>query len=378
MRKPSRLLAISVLAFVVLGMPKSAFGVAWPSVAGTFRRPLAELGVAITVYVAGYFLATLTSGDLGRYLRPGRLLSLAGWLATAMLAGYAVAPSWPFLLVCAVGLGFAGGWIDAGINAHVAQRHGARAMGFLHAGFGAGATLGPALMTALVGAGTSWRLGFAGLAAAQGILAAAFVRTRHRWGLPEPAGRRPARPRLERRMPLVLALTVFALYSGVEVGAGQWAFTLLSEGRGLDTGVAGLAVAAFWAALTAARLGLGLMGDRISPVPIVTASAVAALAGAATLWWNPVDWVGLTGLIVMGFALGPIFPLQTTLTPQRSGVAYTPVAVGYQLAAATAGAAVLPGGLGLLVAWQGLEVVAAVLTIASGLLVVSIETLRRV
>ncbi len=173
------------------------------------------------------------------------------------------------------------------------------------------------------------------------------------------------------------ALAVFALYSGVEVGTGQWAYSLLTEGRGMSTAAAGLAVTAFWGALTVARLGLGLVGHRVPVHRLLGISSTLVLVGVGALWLNPVTWAGPVGLVIAGFALGPIFPLQTTLTPRRVGVAYTPTAVGYQLAAATAGAAVIPGGMGLLVSSLGLEVVGAVLVVTTVLLVGSIEALRR-
>lgn len=171
---------------------------------------------------------------------------------------------------------------------------------------------------------------------------------------------------------------MFALYSGVEVGTGQWAYTLLTEGRGVSTAAAGGAVTAFWAGLTISRLGLGAIGHRVSIHRLLGSSSVLVLVGAGALWLNPVEWAGLVGLVVMGLALGPIFPLQTTLTPSRVGVAYTPTAVGYQLAAATVGAAVVPGGLGILVSRFGLEVVGVVLVVTAVLLVGAIEALRRI
>jgi fucose permease len=161
------------------------------------------------------------------------------------------------------------------------------------------------------------------------------------------------------------------------VGTGQWAYSVLTEGRGVSTAAAGGAVTAFWAALTVSRLGLGVIGHRVSIDRLLGSSSLLVLIGVVVFWLNPAEWAGPAALVVMGFALGPIFPLQTTLTPQRVGVAYTPTAVGYQLAAATVGAAVIPGGLGILVSQLGLEVVGSVLVVTAVLLVGSIEMLRR-
>ena len=358
-------------------MPKSAFGVAWPSVASDFGRPVADLGSVIAVYVVGYFIAAAATGWLTRRFSVGALLMFASTLATVSLIGYAVAPAWVWLLVAVIGLGLAGGVIDAGVNAVVAVHHGARAMGMLHAGFGIGATLGPLMMTTLIETDLSWRLAFVVLAGAQGVLALLYVRTRVDWnvGVDQTEGSSTVRP--DRHGLLWGALTMFALYAGVEVGTGQWAYTLLTEGRGMSTVAAGGAVTAFWAALTASRLGLGLFGHRVSIHRLLWSSSVLVLIGAGMLWLDPTEWAGPAALVVMGLALGPVFPLQTTLTPSRVGAAFTPTAVGYQLAAATVGAAAIPGGLGLLVAQRGLEVIGFVLMAATVLLVGSIEVLRR-
>jgi fucose permease len=377
MKKPLGLLALSITTFVFLGMPKSAFGIAWPSVAGDFGRSIGDLGLVITVYVIGYFVSSVATGALSRRFQMGPPLMVAAALATVSLVGYAVATSWVWLLLAAAGLGLAGGIIDAGVNAVVAVRHGARAMGLLHAGFGVGATLGPLMMTALIETDSSWRIGFVLLAVGQGALALLYVRTRSRWDVAVDPVDLLASAGPGRRGVMMGALAVFALYSGVEVGAGQWAYSLLTEGRGLSTAASGLAVSAYWGALTVSRLGLGLVGHRVSVQRLLGASSTLALVGVVAFWLNPVTWAGPAGLVVAGFALGPIFPLQTTLTPSRVGVAYTPTAVGYQLAAATVGAAAIPGGMGLLVSSFGLEVVGSVLVVTTVLMVGSVEVLRR-
>jgi fucose permease len=377
MKKSFGLLALSIAAFVLLGMPKSAFGIAWPSVAGDFGRSIGDLGLVITVYVFGYFLASVATGALTRRFEVGPPLMVSAGLATISLIGYATAPGWIWLLVAAAGLGLAGGVIDAGVNAVVAVHHGARAMGMLHAGFGIGATLGPLMMTTLIETDASWRIGFVVLAVGQGALALLYVRTRTEWNVAVEQVDLSPDVRTDRKGVLWGVLVMFALYAGVEVGTGQWAFSLLTESRGVSTAAAGGAVTAFWAALTVSRLGLGVIGHRVSIHRLLGVSSVLVLAGVGALWLNPVEWAGPAGLMVMGFALGPIFPLQTTLTPSRVGVAYTPTAVGYQLAAATFGAAVIPGGLGILVSRLGLEIVGVVLVVAAILLVGSIEALRR-
>jgi fucose permease len=231
-------------------------------------------------------------------------------------------------------------------------------------------------MTVLVGAAASgWRWGFGVLAAAQAVVAVLCVAGRPGWVSSPPAPRAAGARRLTATS--WWALAVFMLYVGFEVGAGQWAFTLFTEGRGMSDAVAGVAVTAFYAALTAARFLLGGFGHRVSVTGISTASVVLAFVAALVLWWAPVPWLGVLALVVCGFALGPIFPLQMTLTPQRTGAGGTASMVGYQIGAASLGAFVVPGLIGLLVEPWGVSVIAPVLVLVGAALVATDLVLRR-
>jgi len=164
---------------------------------------------------------------------------------------------------------------------------------------------------------------------------------------------------------------------GLEVAAAHWGFTLLTEGHSLSESAAGLAVTGFWISLTGTRVLLGIAGDRTPHALVAGSGAVAALACTTLLWWSPSSWVGPAALIALGGVIGPIFPLQTLLTPLRVGTSATPTMVGYQMAAASLGAILIPGGLGPLVGRFGVEIIAPVLTVAAGGLVVAGEAARR-
>jgi len=360
------MIVLAFLAFIGLGVPKAAFGTAWPSVAGDLERDIAELGVVLVVYIGGYFIAAALNGTMMRRFGLGRSLVISGAAGSAALMGYTVAGRWSVLLGAAVLLGISGGMVDAGINAYVALRHSTRVMGFLHASFGIGATVGPLLITITLGLGLTWRWGYVMMTIAQLALTAGFWATRRRWDAP--GGRRIAAPPVPtggHRRATLLGLAVFFLYAGIEVGAGQWAFSLLVEGRGYGDTFAGLMVSAYWGALAVGRVILGAAGDRFRHASVLRTAMTLAAIGVFAFWWDPVPGVAAAGLIVTGLALAPIFPLLMTGTPGRLGSEVVPSAVGYQLAAATAGAALIPGGLGALVAWFGLEIIGPTLLAAA-------------
>jgi len=366
------IITLAFLSFIGLGVPKAAFGTAWPSVAGDLDRGIAELGIVLIVYIAGYFISSALNGAMIRRIGLGRTLVLSSALASAALAGYAAAGAWTALLAAALVLGISGGMVDAGINAYVALRHTTRVMGFLHASFGIGATLGPLLMTVVLGLDIEWRWGYVIMFVAQLALTAGFWFTRSRWDVAAPHRIAPPIPTGGRRRGTLLSLLLFFLYAGTEIGAGQWAFSLLVEGRGYGDTPAGLLVTAYWGALTVGRLGLGIAGDRFGHPSILRIAVVAAAVGLGAFWWDPVPGVAAAGLVLTGLALAPIFPLLMTGTPARLGSDFAPWAVGYQLAAATAGAAAVPGGLGALVAWTDLEIIGpTLLATAVGMVVVA-------
>jgi len=334
------LLVLAFAAFVALGLPDGALGVAWPSMRDTFDQPVGSLGILIAAITVGYLTSTAANGFLASRLGTGRHLLLATAASTAGLATFVVADQWPVLVAGTALVGAGGGGIDAEVNAHVAVHHGVRAMGFLHACFGIGATIAPAIMTAFLAAGASWRNGYVVLLVVEAALIVAFVVTRQRWGGRLPVEERtvPARPNAI----LIATLALFFVYTGLEISAGQWAFTLLTEERGLGTTVAGLAVSAYWGSLTAGRLLLAFLGNRATPASLLRWSTVGAAVATALLWWSPVPAVGPIALVVLGFCLAAVFPTLVSLTPVRLGERRASAVIGYQLAAGGLGGGAFP------------------------------------
>jgi fucose permease len=204
------------------------------------------------------------------------------------------------------------------------------------------------------------------MAAIQAITLVAVWRRRHRWAGAEPDLSGSDDPRGS-RMALGTHLLLFFLYTGVEVGVGQWAFTLLSEGRGMGTAPAGVWVAVYWGGLTVGRLLFGVAGGRIAPTSALSGSMAVALLGLGVLWLDPFG-LGAFGLPVAGLGLAAVFPMLVSLTPARIGLTRSTRSMGYQLAAANLGAAVLPWTLGLVAEARGLEALGPGLFIVGGML----------
>jgi fucose permease len=261
-----------------------------------------------------------------------------------------------------VALGFAaglrGGAIDGGLNSYAAAHFSPRAMNWLHACFGIGATLGPAIMTAVLAGGLSWRVGFWIVAGLQLALGLCFALTGGLWsdaaprsaGASEPA--RGATLAATLRLPMTwLGIALFVAYTGAEIATGQWVFSLLTEERGVSTALAGTWVSLYWASLTLGRILFGFAVQRISPTALLRWCMAGALLSALLIWLNLAPWPTFAGIALMGLCLAPQFPLLISATPDNLGAAHGANGVGLQVAAASLGGAAIPSLVGVLAAW---------------------------
>jgi fucose permease len=352
---------VALGAFVLLGSFDGALGVAWPAMRSHFSRGVADLGLLLACGSVGYLVASIGYGRVHARVGTGLALTVGGGLLGIGALGFAVAPAFWVVSVSAVMLGLGGGLIDAGMNAHAALAFDIRSINLLHAAYGVGATAGPLVITLSLGAGGSWRAGYAVLALTQIGLLAATLRPRHSWSVSDAGAEEGSAPVVSR---MVLLLAPFLVYTGVEVGAGQWAFTLLTESRGMSVTAAGTWVAAYWGGLTVGRFGLGLAGNRLAPGPTITTSLLVCIVGLCLLWWDPAS-LGVIGLPVAGLGLASVFPMLVSLTPARIGRSRATATVGYQLAAANLGAAALPWLFGVIAERRGLGTLAPSLLITA-------------
>jgi len=379
------LLAIALVAFVSLGLPDGVFGVAWPSIRRTFGLPPDQLGALLASAMMGYLASSFTSGAVVARLGVGRLLLWSSVLMVVNSLAYALAPAWWLMVAAGALAGLGAGAIDAGINAFAAARFSPRLVSWLHASYGVGAMLGPLLMTAVLASGLGWRWGYAMIGLVLAAMAVSFLLTIRLWEMdrPEPGSlgdaREPsaglfdtlARPRVW------LNIALFFVYTGLEVSAGQWSYSLFTEARGVAPGVAGIWIAVYWAALTAGRIVSGAVASRLRGDALLRLGTTGAQVGALLIWWDPGMGVGFLGLAALGFALAPIYPTLIADTPARLGPSHATSAIGFQVAAAYLGTAAIPGLTGVLAGHAGLAVIGPCLFAIAVVLLLLQETSRQ-
>lgn len=391
-RAPAALLALAYLAFISLGLPDAVLGVAWPSLRDSFQLPQALLGAPLALAAMAYFCSGLLAGRLIQGVGIGLLLAASTATVAAGVLGVSVAPAFWIILLVTPFMGFGSGAIDAALNTYAARHFTPKHMSWLHAAYAAGATAGPAIMTAVLSRGGSWRVGYGVVGSLLAALVVAFVSTRKLWEVgavpsaevlvdtpvgagPVPLEDKPISTFSALRSGRVwLQIVIFFFYTGIEVSAGQWSYTLLKEGRGLSSAAAGTWVAVYWGGLLAGRLVLGFVVERVGQARMLRFATVGALVSAGVFAIPGTSW-GAVALPLLSFSLASIFPGLMAETPRRIGEQLAPHAVGFQVSAATLGVAVLPSTAGLLSERFGLEAIGPLIACCALMLLVLHERL---
>ena len=343
-------LLLACLAYLSVALPGSTLGLLWPSMRLSFGEPVGALGILL---VFGITASVISSAATGRVrVRTGPLVASGTMLVAVALAVEAFAPSLWVMAIGTVLFGVGFGALDTALNAHAARHFGARDINWMHASYGLGATIGPLLVTALLSGGLGWRRTYGLMALVLAALACVFTVRRRGWQesphVCRAAGDKPGPATARRKPPAAVTLTFTAVETGIESGAGIWGYVFLTAGRGLAPETAGVAVSAYWAMMFAGRVVLGPVAQRLGPARVLAVAVAGIPAGAALMTAPGPGLLAVVGLMILGLAAAPVFPLLTLMTPQWADSATGATRmVSLQVAASAAGSAALPAGLGL-------------------------------
>ncbi len=356
----TRTILVAFLTFAGLGLTAGLLGVAWPYMQEEFGLALDAVSVLFLVQTITYTLASFVIGRIMARLGSGMSLAGGALILALCMFGIAAASSWIMVIGFALIAGFGSGIIDAGLNMYVTTYHSARDMNWLHASFGVGITIGPLIMTYCV-LNLKWQVGYAIAGAALLLILALLLVTRRLWrneGF-QSAENTPVRRASfgqSLRLPVLwFSMITFLAYVSMEIGIGQWAYTLLTQSREIAPDVAGTWVSIYWGVFTGGRIFFGFIANRFDATRLLRWCLLATVAGTLMLAWNPLPLIGSLGLIITGFAEAPIFAMLMTSTPQRVGLEHAENGVSLQMACVGIGSAILPGLIGTIGKTFGLE-----------------------
>lgn len=189
---PAGLLPIIYLAFISLGLPDSAIGSAWPTMAPSLGAGISWVGVVTMIISAGTIVSSLMSVRVVERFGTGRVTVMSVALTAAALMGFSQSQAFWQLCLWAVPYGLGAGAVDAALNAFVAVHYESQHMSWLHCMWGVGASGGPMVMAQCLERST-WSLGFLVLGGIQVGIALVLTLSLPLWRdrkLPRVSGRR--------------------------------------------------------------------------------------------------------------------------------------------------------------------------------------------
>jgi fucose permease len=189
----------------------------------------------------------------------------------------------------------------------------------------------------------------------QGLLAVLFIVTARRWTTsardtdPAAPTTRPANASARWRLPhrAVAGLLVVAVNTGLESAVALWGFVYLLDAVALPTTTAGLVMSGYWVALVVGRILLGAATERIGIWPMLAMVTIATVL-ATTLVAARLPVLAGVGVIMLGLAVAPIYPLLILTTSERTASGSVDRLVGFQAGASTVGAVTFTALVGLL------------------------------
>ena len=353
---------VAYIIFVVIGIASGLLNIAWTYMQATFGVSHDSLAALAPAAMLGGLMAAFLSGSLIGRFSLGPVLVGGMALAGLGLLGYAFAPVWLALLAVAFIASIGKGTIDAGLNNFVSANYGTREMNWLHAAWGIGLTIAPAVVTFFVlDQGGNWQSSYIIVGAIVLLLGLLIVLSLPLWRIVLVDGKakadQSATPIAEslRQSIVLIGLLFFFLYGGIEIGTGQLANTLLIEARAIPQEIASSWVSAYWASFTVGRILMGLLSVRLGDRVLLNICFGSSLLGALLLFLNPSDLLSFVGFLGIGFGLAAIFPILILQTNRRVGAEHAANAIGFQVGCAALGGAVLSGVGGIFAEHVGAE-----------------------
>jgi len=350
------LLIIIFIAFIMLGLPNSALGSAWPVMYESFNVNLASAGIISLILSGSTVLASLYCD---RAVIKFGFAKVTLWSLIAMTLsslGFSIATNFIVLCVLAVPMGLGMGLIDASLNNAVALHFKARHMNWLHGFWGVGAFLSPIIMAYFLTSHSSWQFAYRFIGFVTLVFVAIFILTIRVWKfaphIKETGENSTAlnMPKLEllKISGVKQSLLIFFAYCAIEATVGLWATSYFVQIRNIAEDTAALWLSLYFFGIMSGRFLAGFISNYLSNIQLIKLGT--SLIGIGILFFIlplPTTFL-LPGLFLIGLGCAPIFPSLVHETPKKFGAIYSQSIIGLQMAFAYLGSMLMPPLFGIL------------------------------
>jgi fucose permease len=375
------------LSFISLGLPDSLLGVSWPAIRAEWILPLDAAGIVALISTVSTILSSFMSGHIIKRLGTGKVVLISCLMTGSALLGISLAPSFLWLVIFSIPLGLGAGSVDTALNNYVALYYKSHHMNWLHSFWGVGATLGPVIMSqALIL--SSWRSGYRYISILQLILAAILFLSLPLWkkhrelvkNTPitdeHPSFLKNQGMQVHKIKGLPYALATFLLYCSVEFSVGLWGSSYLIQSRQIAIEEAAAWIAMYYGGITIGRFIAGFISLKLNNSQMIRSGSLIVLAGTLLILFSTANTILMFSFVLVGLGLSPIFPAMIHETPKRFGSQHSEVIIGYQMAFAYIGIALLPPLLGVAIKNISIQVFPYFLVVFIALMFICTERLR--
>lgn len=366
------LLVVIYVAFIGLGLPDTILGAAWPLMQTDLAAPLSAAGILSIIVSVGTIISSLITPTLMRRLGTGKLVAISICCTAVATAGYGLATAFWMMCVCAIPMGLGAGAIDVALNNFAAIYLESKHTNWLHASWGVGACLGPAILSASVFVGAGWRGAYELNAVLLGAIVVMMLGALPLWKRvekPRPSsesgrgngsenrGGKTSAPvendiflRAALRVPgMKLSFLTFFFYSALEISTSLWCGTYLVA-RGFAPEIGALAVSLMFACVMIGRVASGFFAIKFTDMRLVHAGIAIVVVGCFVLILPLPLWFTPLCICLLGLGCAPVYPSLIHATPARFGEELSGRAIGIQMAGSYVGSVLMPPAFGFVAA----------------------------
>ncbi len=348
------LLVVIYVAFIGLGLPDTVLGAAWPLMQRDLHAPLSAAGLLSIIVSVGTILSSLLTPKLLRQFGTGKLVFISIALTALASVGYGFSTAFWMMCLFAIPMGIGAGAIDVAMNNFAAIHLESKHTNWLHASWGIGACLGPALLAGSAFFGFGWRGAYEMVAFLLAIIAVMMLASLPMWKRRERGDSRLQQTssipdislRAALRVPgMKLSFLTFFFYSSLEISTSLWCGTYLVA-RGFEPEVGALAVSLMFGSVMIGRILSGIFAIRFTDMRLVHAGIAIVVVGCLVLVFPLPLWVTPVCICLLGLGCAPVYPSLIHATPARFGEELSGRAISIQMAGSYLGSIIMPPAFG--------------------------------
>ena len=381
------LLVVIYVAFIGLGLPDTILGAAWPLMHPDLSVPISAAGILSIIASIGTIISSLLTPKFLRILGTGKLVAYSIALTAIASIGFGFADTFGILCLCAIPMGIGAGAVDVAMNNFAAIYLESKHTNWLHASWGIGATLSPAILSCSIMFGNSWRGAYEIVAILLAVIFVMVFISLPLWRKIETSyiaqdsaslqnASTSKTPTLSFREALrvpgmKLSFLTFFFYSSLEISTGLWCGTYLTAcGFKPETGA--LCVSLMFASVMIGRIVSGFFAIKFTDHRLIYAGIFIVAAGCLVLSLPLPLWMLPVCICLLGLGCAPVYPSLIHATPARFGEALSSQAISIQLAGSYVGSILMPPAFGLIAAKFSVHLWPISLSIFVGLLLLCV------